>query len=205
MPEWLSTHRHTEYIMQNARLYESQVGITTARRSSNNLRHADGTILVAESEEELKTLLIGRESEKAGLKLNTKKTKMGMQSYHFMANRRGKSDRFSFLGLQITADSNCSQEIKRCLLLIRKPLTNSDSVLKSRDISLLTKVHIVKSMVFPVVMYGWELDNKEGWVPKNWCFQIVVLEQTLESPLDCQSTLMEINPGYSLEGLMLKL
>ena len=91
--------------MQNARLYESQVGITIARRNSNNLRYADDTILVAESQEELKSLLIGmqRESEKAGLKLNIKKTKMGMQSYHFMANRKGKrrsSDRFSFLGLQ---------------------------------------------------------------------------------------------------------
>ena len=98
---------------------------------------------------------------------------------------------------------------KRRLLLGRKAMTNLDNILKSRDITLPTKVHPVKAMVFSVVMYGWELDYKESWVPKNWCFWTVVLEKTLESPLDSkeinQSILKEISPEYSLEGLMLKL
>ena len=102
---------------------------------------------------------------------------------------------------------DCSHEIKRRLLLGRKVMTNLDSVLKSRDITRLTKAHIVKAILFPVVM--WELDHKEGWLPKNWQFQTVVLEKTLESPLDNrrsnQSILKETNPEYSLEGLMLKL
>ena len=89
-----------------------------------------------------------------------------------------------FLDSKITADGDCSHENKRRLLLGRETMTNLDNVLKSRDITLLTKGHIVKAMVFPVVMYGCELDHKEGWVPENWCFQTVVLEKTLESPLD---------------------
>ena len=93
---------------------------------------------------------------------------------------------FTFLGSKITADSNCSHEIKRCLLLGRKVMTNLDSILKSKDITLPTKVCLVKAMVFPVVM--WELDYEESWVPKNWYFWIVVLEETLESPLDCKET-----------------
>ena len=116
---------------------------------------------------------------------------------------------FIFLGSKITADGDCSHEIKRCLLLGRKVMTNLDSIFKSRDITLPTKVHLVKATVFPVVMYGCELDYKESWVPKNWCFWTVVLEKTLESPLDC----MEIQPVHpkgeqpecSLKGLMLKL
>ena len=87
---------------------------------------------------------------------------------------------------KITADGDCSHEIKRHLLLGRKPITNLDSILKSRDMTLLTKVHLVKATVFPVVMYGWELDHKESWVPKNWCLWTVVLEKTLENPLDCK-------------------
>ena len=112
-------------------------------------------------------------------------------------------------GSKITADGYCSYEIKRHLLLGRKAMTNLDSILKNRDIPLPTKIHLVKATVFPVVMYGCELDYKEVWVPKNWCFWIVVLEKTLESPLDCresnQSILKEISPECSLEGLMLKL
>ena len=99
---------------------------------------------------------------------------------------------FVFLGSKITADGDCSHEIKRHLLLGRKVMTNLDSILKSRDISLSTKVHLVKAMVFPVVMYGCELDYKESWAPKNWCFWTVVLEKTLESPLDCK----EIQPVH---------
>ena len=100
---------------------------------------------------------------------------------------------FIFLGSKITADSDCSHEIKRCLLLGRKVMTNLDSILKSRDITLSTKVCLVKAMVFPVVIvWMWELDYKESWAPKNWCFWIVVLEKTLESPLDCK----EIQPVH---------
>ena len=97
---------------------------------------------------------------------------------------------FIFLGSKITADGDCSQEIKRCLLLWRKAMTNLDSILKSKDITLPTKVCLVKAMVFPVVMYGCERDHNEGWAPKNWCFWTVVLEKTLESPLDSK----RINP-----------
>ena len=91
---------------------------------------------------------------------------------------------FIFLGSKITGDGDCSHGIKRCLLLGRKAMNNVDSILKSRDITLPTKVHLVKAMVFPVVMYGCELDYKESWAPKNWCFWTMVLEKTLESPLD---------------------
>ena len=110
-----------------------------------------------------------------------------------MADRRGnngKSDRLYFLGSKITADGDCSCDIKRRLLLGRKAMTNLDSILKSRDITLLTKVHIVKAMVSPVVMYGCERDHKESWMPKNWYFWTVVLGKILESPLTCQ----EIKP-----------
>ena len=113
-----------------------------------------------------------------------------------MANRRGKSgssDIFYFLGLKITAGGDCSCEIERCLLLGRKTMTNLESILKSEDITLLTKVHIAKAMVFPVHVWMWELDHKEGWVLKNWCFQIVVLEKTLESPLDSKE-IKPVNP-----------
>ena len=99
---------------------------------------------------------------------------------------------FIFGGSKITADGDCSHEIKRCLPLRRKVMTNLDSILKSRDVTLPTKMHLVKAMVFPVVMYGcWELDYKESWTPKNWCLWTVVLEKTLESPLDCK----EIQPN----------
>ena len=114
---------------------------------------------------------------------------------------------FIFLGPQITEDGDYSHEIKRHLLLGRKVMTNLDSILNSRDITLLTKDRIVKAFVFPVVIQIWELDHK-GWTPKNWCFWTVVLEKTLESPLDCkesnQSILKKINAEYSV-GLMLKL
>ena len=96
-------------------------------------------------------------------------------------------------GSKITADGDCSHEIKRCLLLGRNVMTNLDSILKSRDITLPTKVHLVKAMVFPVVMYGWELDYKESWAPKNWCFWTVMLQKTLESPLDCKE-IQPVNP-----------
>ena len=117
---------------------------------------------------------------------------------------------FIFLGSKITADGDCSYEIKRRLLLGTKVMTNLDSILNNRDVTLPIKVHLVKAMVFPVVMCGcesWTL--KKSWAPKNWCFWTVVLEKTLESPLDCKEIQSvhpkEIIPEYSLEGLMLKL
>ena len=146
--------------MQNARLCEAQAGIKIARRNLNNLRYADDTTIMAESKEELKNLLMNvkEESEKVGLKLNIQKTKI-MGSHHFMGNRWGNSGTvsdFIFLGSKITADGDCSHEIKRHLVLGRKVMTNLDSIFKSRDITLPTKVRLVKAMVFPVVMYGCE-------------------------------------------------
>ena len=98
-----------------------------------------------------------------------------------------------FLGSQTTADGDCTHEIKRCLLIGRKVMTNLDSILKSRDITLPTKIYLVKAMVFPIVMYGYELDYKESWAPKNWCFWSVVLGKTFENPLDCKE-IKPVNP-----------
>ena len=145
--------------MRNARLDEAQAGIKTAWRNTNNLRYADDTTLIAESEEELKSLWmkVKEESEKVGLKLNIQKMKI-MHSGPITSweiDGETVSD-FIFLGSKITADGDCSHEIKRRLLLGRKAMTNLDSILKSRDITLPTKVCLVKAMVFPVVMYGCE-------------------------------------------------
>ena len=152
--------------MQNPRLDQAQTGIKIARRNINNLRYADNTTLMAESKEELKSLLMSmkKESEKAALKLNTQKMKIMAYSpitpwQTDEENVETGSD-FIFLDSTINADGDCSHEIKGSLLLGRKAMTNLDSVLKSRDITLLTKVCIVKAMIFPVVMYG--LDHKEG-------------------------------------------
>ena len=140
--------------MRNAGLDEAQAGIKITRRNINNLKYADDTALMTEIEEDLKNLLIKvkEKSENVGLKLNIQKTKInGIHSHHFMANRwgdNGNGDRFYFGGSKITADGDCSHEIKRRLLLGRKVMTNLDSILKSRDITLLTKVHLVKAMVF---------------------------------------------------------
>ena len=144
--------------MRNARLDELQAGIKIARRNINNLKYADNTILMADSEEELKSLLIKvkEESEKAGLKHNIQKTKI-MASHHFMANRWAETvTNFIFWGFKINADGDCSHKIKKRLLLGRKAMTNLDGILKSRDITLSTKIHLVKAVVFPVVMYGCE-------------------------------------------------
>ena len=147
--------------MRNAGLDEAQAGIKIARRNINNLRYADDITLMAESEEELKSLLmkVKVESEKVGLKLNIQKTKImasgPITSWQIDGAKNGNSD-FIFLGSKITVDGDCSHEIKRCLLFGRKAMTNLDSILKSRDITLPTKVHIVKAMVFSVVMYGCE-------------------------------------------------
>ena len=145
--------------MRNAGLEEAQAGIKISRRNINNLRFADDTTLLAESEEELKSLLmkLKEESEKVSLKLNIQKTKIMASGpiTSWQIDGETVSD-FIFLGSKITADGDCSHEIKRRLLLGRKVTTNLDSILKSRDITLSTKVHLVKAMVFPMVMYGCE-------------------------------------------------
>ena len=148
--------------MRNPGLDEAQTGIKIAGRNIDNLRHADDTTLMAESEEELKSLLmkVKEESEKVGLKLNIWKTKImtsgPITSWEIDGETVERVSDFIFLGSKVTADGDCSHEIKRCLLLGRKVMTNIDSILKSRDITLSTKVHLVKAMVFPVVMYRYE-------------------------------------------------
>ena len=145
--------------MRNSGLEEAQAGIKIAGRNVNNLRYADDTTFMAESEEELKSLLmkVKEESEKVGLKLNIQKTKIMASGPIISWQVDGKTvAKFIFLGSKITADGDCSHEIKKRLLLGRKVMTNLDSILKSRDITLSTKVHLVKAMVFPVVMYGCE-------------------------------------------------
>ena len=153
---------YAEYIMRNARLDEAQAGIKIAGRNINNLRYGDDTILMAESEEELKSLLmkVNEKSEKVGLKLNVQKMKiMGSDpiiSWQINGETVQTVSDFIFGGSKITADGDCSHEIKRRLLLGRKAMTNLDNILKSRDITLPTKACKVKAMVFPVVMYGCE-------------------------------------------------
>ena len=147
--------------MWNARLDEAQAEIKIARKNINNFRYVDDTTLVAESKEELKGLLIRvkKESKKAGLKLNFQKTKMSsstITSWQTDGETMETVTDFIFLGSKITADGDCSHEIKRFLLLRKKAMTNLDSILKSRDITLLTNVLIVKAMIFPVVMYVCE-------------------------------------------------
>ena len=166
--------------MRNAGLEETQAGIKIAGRNINNLRHADDTTLMAESEEELKSLLVKSERGewKSWLKAqHSENEDHGIWSHHFMGNRWGNSGnsvRLFWGGSKITADGDCSHDIKRRLLLGRKVMTNPDSILKSRDITLPTKVRLVKAMIFPVVMYGcetwtvkkaecWRIDAEEFW------------------------------------------
>ena len=201
---------YAEYIMRTGRgkgLEEEQAGIKITRRNINNLRYADDTTLTAESEEELKSLLmkVKEESEKIGLKLNIQKIKImasgPITSWQIDGEIVETGVDFIFLGSKITADGDCSHEIERHLLLERKVMTNLDSILKSRDISLSTKVHIVKAMVFPGVMYGCEswtvkkaerqrIDAFELW---RWRRLFRVLWTTRRSN---QSILKEINPEY---------
>ena len=206
---------YAEYIVQNAGLDEAQVGIKIAGRNINNLRYADDTTLMAESEE-LKNFLmkVKEESEKAGFKLNIQKTKImasgPITSWQIDGETMETVPDFIFLGSRITVDDACSHEIIRCLLLGRKSMTNLDSILKSRDITLPTKVHLVKAVVFPVVMYGcesWTVKKDESQridAFKLWCWKRL-LRVSWSARRSNQSILKEISPGCSLEGVMLKL
>ena len=194
--------------MRNAGLEEAQAGIKISGRNINNLRYADDTTLLAESEEELKSLLmkVKEESEKVGLRLNIQKTKIvasgPITSWQIDGETVDTVADFILLGSKITADGDCSHEIKRHLLLGRKVMTKLDSILKSRDITLLTEVRLVKAVVFPVVMCGCE-----SWTMKKAeCRRIDAFElwcwRRLES-LGQQGD--PTSPEYLLEGLLLKL
>ena len=202
---------YAEYIMVNARLDEAQAGIKIAWRNINNLRYSDDTTLLTEIEKELKNLLMKMKEEhgKVGLKLNIQKAKImasgPITSWQIEGETMERVKDY-FLGLQ----NHCSHEIKRHLLLGKKAVTNLDSTLKSRDITLLTKVHLVKAMFFPIVMYG-----SESWIIKKaecqridafelWCWRRL-LRVPWTARRSKQSILKEIGPGCSLEGLMLKL
>ena len=202
--------------MRNAGLEEAQAGIKIAREIINNLRYADDTTFKAESEEELKNLLmrLKEESEKAGLKLNIQNIKImasgPITSWQIDGETVETVADFIFLSSKITADGDCSYGIQRRLLLGRKVMTNLDSILKSKDITLRTKVHLVKAMVFPVVKYGCE-----SWTVKKaerqridafelWCWRRL-LRVPWTARRSNQSILKEISPGCSLEGLMVKL
>ena len=202
--------------MGNARLDEVKTEIKIAGRNINNLRYADDTTLMAESKEELKSLLmkVKEESEKAGLKLNVQKMKImafgPITSWQIDGETMEKVRNFIFLGSKITADGDCSHEIKRHLLLGRKTITNLDSILKSRGNTLMTKVRLRKAMVFPVVMYGCESWTiKKAECQRTDAFELWCWRRLLRVPWTArrsnQSILKEISPGCSLEGLMLKL
>ena len=199
--------------MRNARLDEAQAGIKIAGKNINNLRYAHDTTLMAESEEELKSLLmkVKEESEKIGLKLNIQKIKI-MASSPITSWQIDVETVADFIsgGSKITADSDCSHEIKRCLPLGRKVMTTLDNALKSRDITLPTKVCLVKALAFPVVMCGCE-----SWTVKKAerqridAFQLWCWRRLWRGPCTArrsnQSILKEISPEYSLERLMVKL
>ena len=202
--------------MRNAGLDEAQAGIKIAGRNINNLRYTDDTTLMAESEEELKSLMIkvNEESKNVGLKFNFQKTKImasgPITSWQIDGETVETVSDFILGGFKITADGDCGHEIKRHLLLGRQVMTNLDSILKSRDITLPAKLHLVKAMVFPVVMY-----RCESWTVKKaehrridafelWCWRRL-LRVPWTARRSNQSILKEISPEYSLEGLMLKL
>ena len=202
--------------MGNAGLEETQAGIKIAGRNINNLRYAGDTTLMAGSEEELKSLLmkVKEESEKVGLKLNIQKTKIMASGPITSWEIHGKTvetvSDFMFLGSKITADADCSHEIKRHLLLGRKVMINLDSILKSRDITFPTKVRLVKATVFPAVMYGcgsWTVKKAKRQridTFELWCWRRLLRVLWTARRFN-QSILTETSLGWSLEGLMLKL
>ena len=206
---------HAEYIIRNAELDEAQAGIKIGRKIINNFRYADETTLKAESEE-LQSLLmkVKEKSEKVDLKLSIQKTKImasgSITSWQWNGEAMETVMDFILGDSKITADNDYSREIKRCLLLGRKVMTNLDSTLKSRDITLPTNVHLVKAMFFPAVMYkggSWTIKKAEH--PKIDAFELWCWRRLLRVPWTArrsnQSILKEISPEYSLEGLMLKL
>ena len=202
--------------MRNAGVEEEEAGIKIAGRNISNLRYADDTTLMAEKEEELKSLLmkVKEENEKVGLKLNIQKTKIMASGPITLWEIDGETVEtvadFIFLGSKITADGDCSHEIRRSLLLGRKVMTNLDNILKSIDITLPKKVHLVKAMVFPVVMYGcetWAIKKAERQridAFELWCWRSLLRVPWTARRYN-QSILKDISPGCSLEGLMLKL
>ena len=207
---------YAKYVMQNSRLDESQAGIKIAGKNISNFKQAYDTILMAEIEEELKSLLmrVKEDSEKADLKLIIKKTKImasgPITSWQVDGETMKTVTDFIFLDSKITEDGDCIHEIKRRLLLGRKAITSLDSVLKNRDITLPTKEHIIKAMIFPVVMYrcvSWTIKKAECWridAFELWCWRrLLRVPWTARS--SNQSILKEISPEYSLKGLMLKL
>ena len=204
---------YAEYVMQNARLDKSQAVIKIAGKNINKLRYANDT-LMEKGKNELKSLLMKVKEKRAGLKLNIQKTKImassPITSWPIDGETKETMTDFIFLGSKITADGDCSHEIKRRLLLGRNAMAGLDSMLKSRDITLSTKVCIIKAMVFPGVMYGCE-----SWTVKKaecqridafelWCWRRL-LRIPWTARRSNQSILKEINPEYSFEGLMLKL
>ena len=202
--------------MRNARLDEAQAGIKTARRNINNFRYADDTTLMEESKEELKNLLmkVKEESEKVDLKLNIQKTKImasgPITSWQIDGEIMETVRVFILRGSKIPAGSDCSHETKRRLLLGRKAITNQDSILRSRDITLPTKIHLVKALVFPVVMYGcesWTIKKAESRridAFEMWCWGRL-LRVPWTARRSNQSIPKKISLEYSLEGLMLRL
>ena len=197
--------------MKNAGMDEAQAGIKTAGRNINYLRYADDTTLMAESEEE--PLDESERGEKVGVKLNIPKTKIMASgpiiSWQIDRQIETVTD-FIFWGFRITADGDCSHEIKRHLLLGRKVMTNLDSILKIRDITMQTKVRLVKAMVFPLVMHGWKsLTTKKAERRRIDAFELWCWRRLLRVPWTArranQSILKDISPEYSLEGLILKL
>ena len=202
--------------MRNAGLDEAQAGIKTARRNINDFRYADDTTLMVESKEDLESVLmkVKEESEKVGLKLNVQKTNImatgPITSWEIDGERVETVTDLMFWGSKITADGDCSHEINRRLLLVRKAMTNLDSILKSRDITLPTKVHLVKAMVFPIAMYGCEswtikkAEHKRSDVFVLWCFRRLFRVPWTGRRTN-QSILKEISPECLLEGLILKL
>ena len=199
--------------MRNAGLDEAQAGIKVAVRNINNLRYADDTTLMAESEEELKCFLmkVKEESGKVDLKVNIQKTKIKASSPISSWQIDGETVEtvayFIFLCSKITADDDCSHEIKRCLLLKRKVMTNLDRILKSRTITLPTKFHLVMAMVFPVVIYGCEIwtvkkaEHRKINAFEMWCWRRL-LRFPWTARRSNQSILKEISPECSLEGLI---
>ena len=207
---------YAEYIMRNAGVDNAQAGIKIAGRNINNLKYADDTTLMVESKEELKSLLmkVKEDSEKVGLKLNIQKMKIMTSGPITSGQIDGETMEtmtdFIFLGSQITADGDCSHEIKRHLFLARKAMINLDSILKTRNVTLLTKVQLVKVMVFLVVMYGCESwTTKKAEHQRTDASELWYWRRLLRVPWTARrsnrSILKEISPACSLQGLMLKL